>query len=43
MLSLEIIVVLGAVLGLLIGAMVRTRLHTGKLAVRRGEGRSAAA
>jgi len=43
MLSLEIIVALGAVLGLLIGAMVRTQLHTGKLAVRRGEGRSATA
>jgi hypothetical protein len=43
MLSLEIIVVLVAVLALVIGAMVRTQLHRGRLPVLRGEGRSARA
>lgn len=43
MLSLEIIVVLGAMLALVIGAMVRTQLHRGRLPVLRGEGRSARA
>ncbi|HJX38782.1 MAG TPA: hypothetical protein VJ714_09280 [Anaerolineae bacterium] len=43
MLSLEIVVVLGALLALVIGAMVRTQLHRGRLPVVRREGRSARA
>jgi len=43
MLSLEIIVGLGAVLTLLIGLMVRTQLHRRRLAVLHEEGRSAKA
>jgi len=43
MLSLEIIVGLGAVLAVLIGAMVGTQLYRRRLAVLREEGRSAKA
>jgi len=43
MLSLEIIVGLGAVLAMVIGAMVATQLHRRRLAVLREEGRSAKA
>lgn len=43
MLSLEIVVVLGALLALEIGAMVRTQLHREKLPLVRREGRSARA